>query len=200
VSEACEYNSQPGNQRGDCAHRPDLYSSLTPQKHPHRAAWFYSFKGMATFKRTTERLHSLVLVNNDRVKWYEKAINDVKDLEPSLAKVFEDFAEESRSFARELDEKIKLLGSEDGIESTTLSGEVFRVWSDLKSTFSGNPVESVLASSEHVEDRVQEAYSKALQHNEDMDNDSIQMLEQQQFVLKDMHDAMKEYRDETRMD
>ena len=153
---------------------------------------------MIDIKKTSETLHDLVLVNNDRVEGYEKAWSQTDDSFAELKELFKEFADESRYYAEELHEKIKVLGSEDGIESTTIPGKIYRVWMDIKFMFTGSDSKAILESCEFGEDAIQKAYNEALEERKYMDADTIRMIEWQCRSLKDSHDLIKEYRDKLR--
>ena len=150
---------------------------------------------MVNINKVSTTLHNLVLINNDRAKGYEKASDHIKLIDDELKELFDECAEESHFYANELHEKLRLLGTEDGIESTTLPGKIYRTWMDLKFAFSSADRTTILSACEFVEDAVQKAYNEALEAAEFMDGDTLRMIEVQKNSLRDSHDLIKDYRD-----
>lgn len=153
------------------------------------------FNSMISINKTAETLHDLILINNDRTEGYEKALTLLPDSDQELKEMFEEFAEESRFYVEDLHEMISLLGTEDGVESTTASGKIYRVWMDIKNAITGADRESILASCEFGEDAAQKEYSKALDNADFMDENTRAQIEWQKESLKISHDLIKTYRD-----
>lgn len=103
-------------------------------------------------------------------------------------------ADESRQYAAELTPEVVKLGGEPAT-GTTASGKVYRVWMDVKATFTGHDRESVLASCEFGEDAAQKAYELALESDAEMPADIRQLITNQKASLKTSHDVIKKYRD-----
>jgi uncharacterized protein (TIGR02284 family) len=139
-------------------------------------------------------LNDLVLINNDRVQGYMKAKDGTKDIDVDLQAIFSKMADESRKYLGELKEEIGRLGgkSEDG---TTNSGKIYRVWMDVKATFSGHDRQSVLEACEFGEDAAQKAYREALASDAEMNAETRQLITSQQESLRTSHDLIKKYRD-----
>lgn len=145
-------------------------------------------------EQLTETLNDLVRINNDRITGYEKASDETKDSDVDLQATFNKMADESRTYVKELNEKLMSLG---GLPSsdTTMAGKIYRVWMDVKNTFTGADRESILGSCEFGEDAAQKAYNEALETDAEMDADTRQLIMKQKNSLKSSHDIIKKYRD-----
>ena len=149
---------------------------------------------METNENLTGVLNDLVEINNDRVTGYEKAANEARDIDVDLKAVFRKMANESRDYAAELGREVVRLGGKPA-EGTTNSGKIYRVWMDVKATFTGHDREAVLASCEFGEDAAQKAYKAALESDAEMNAETRQLITKQQSSLKTSHDLIKKYRD-----
>jgi len=103
-------------------------------------------------------------------------------------------ADESRKYKSELAEAVQKQGGEP-TSGTTNSGKIYRVWMDVKATFSGHDRQSVLESCEFGEDAAQKAYKLALSSDAEIDAENRQLITSQQASLKTSHDLIKKYRD-----
>ena len=145
-------------------------------------------------EKLAETLNDLLQINNDRIEGYERASRETKDSDVDLQATFHKMADESRKYKRELEERILSLG-ETPATDTTMAGKIYRVWMDVKNTFTGSDRESILASCEFGEDAAQKAYNEALETDAEMDADTRQLIMEQKNSLKSSHDMIKKYRD-----
>ena len=145
-------------------------------------------------EQLTETLNDLVRINNDRITGYEKASDETKDADVDLQATFNKMADESRMYVKELNEKLLSLGGQPSSDTTT-AGKIYRVWMDVKNTFTGADRESILGSCEFGEDAAQKAYNEALETDAEMDADTRQLIMKQKNSLKSSHDIIKKYRD-----
>ncbi len=141
-----------------------------------------------------EVLNDLIQINNDRVVGYEKAIKETKDLDIDLQTAFGKMADDSRKYAAELSNKVAELGGEP-VSGTTNSGKIYRVWMDVKATFTGHSRQTVLENCEFGEDAAQKAYKMALASDAEINAETRQLITDQQSALKTAHDMVKKYRD-----
>ena len=94
---------------------------------------------MENTERTLELLNDLILINNDRIEGYEKALQELREnyehreLEP----VFLRFIDDSRRYKMELGTEIQALGH-DIAQGTSVSGKLHRAWIALKESFTGH--------------------------------------------------------------
>jgi uncharacterized protein (TIGR02284 family) len=148
---------------------------------------------MATNDNIIEVLNDLIRINNDRVVGYEKAADEARDIDVDLRAVFKRMSEESRQYAAELTQEVVKNGGEPAT-GTTNSGKIYRVWMDVKATFSGASRQAILENCEFGEDAAQKAYESALK-SDDLTSDVRQLVANQKSSLKTSHDVIKKYRD-----
>jgi uncharacterized protein (TIGR02284 family) len=155
---------------------------------------------MQTATETRHVLNDLILINNDRIAGYEKAIKELKSQDDSLAEnldltvLFERMIDESREFRNALGQEVQAMGG-DMADGTMTSGKLYRAWMDVKALFTGKDRHAILESCETGEDAAQKAYREALEE-EDLPNYLREMISNQQQVLKDSHDEIKALRDQ----
>ncbi|WP_138484900.1 ferritin-like domain-containing protein [Dyadobacter bucti] len=149
---------------------------------------------METNENLVEVLNDLVRINNDRIDGYEKAIKETEDIDVDLKGIFQKMANESRENVTELSAEIASLGGEVAT-GTTNSGKIYRVWMDIKATFTGHDRASVLESCEYGEDAAQEAYDDALATDTDLPVNIRQIITDQKAELLESHNLIKKYRD-----
>lgn len=149
---------------------------------------------MAANNELVEVLNDLIRINNDRIRGYEKAGDEARDIDVDLRSVFNRMAEESRQYAAELTQEVVKLGGEPA-SGTTNAGKIYRVWMDIKATFTGNSRQAVLENCEYGEDATQKAYETALKSESEMSADIRQLITNQKSSLKTSHDVIKRYRD-----
>ena len=149
---------------------------------------------MNTNEKLTEVLNDLVRINNDRTAGYEKASEEARSIDVDLQATFNKMANESRKYAAGLRNEVERLGGEPAT-GTTNSGKIYRVWMDVKATFSGKDRQSILEACEFGEDAAQKAYKEALASDAEMSAETRQLITSQQASLKKSHDIIKKYRD-----
>lgn len=140
----------------------------------------------------TEVLNDLIKINNDRIVGYEKAIENTNGLDIDLKALYQKMANQSKKNVEELGEEVVKHGS--SVETdTTLAGKVYRVWMDVKATFSGHDRLSSLDACEFGEDTAQKAYKMALESDAEMTSDIRKKIMDQQSSLKNSHEIIKKY-------
>ena len=149
---------------------------------------------METNDNLVEVLNDLIKINNDRIDGYEKALSEVEDIDIDLRGIFQKMANESREYIQELSREVITLGGEVST-GTTNSGKIYRVWMDIKATFTGHDRTSVLESCEYGEDAAQEAYEDALATDADLPVGIRQLIAEQKSSLLESHNLIKKYRD-----
>lgn len=148
---------------------------------------------MENNKKSTEILNDLVKINNDRIAGYQKAIENLKDGDLDLRNTFTDMISESHKNKMALATEVSARGDEAD-NNTSLAGDIYRGWQDLKATFTGHDRKSILENCEFGEDAAQKAYKKALD-NEHLTADLRPIISQQKDTLKISHDKIKMMRD-----
>ena len=152
---------------------------------------------MNTNDNLTEVLNDLIRINNDRIKGYQTAAEDIKSYDVDLQSVFNKMADDSRKYVADLTQEVNRLGGE-AATGTTGGGKIHRTWMDVKATFSGKDRQSMLESCEFGEDASQKAYREALGSDAEMSADTRKLITDQQSSLKKSHDIIKKYRDAQR--
>ena len=152
-----------------------------------------------TSSTSISTLNELVLINNDRVAGYEKALEELKSRsdngieDADLVSLFANYMADSRQFSSELAAQVVSEGGEPE-EGTMVSGKLFRAWMDVKALFTGKDRHAILASCETGEDAAQRAYQSAL-GEEDLSSSAREIIVRQQASLKPAHDRIKALRD-----
>lgn len=149
---------------------------------------------MATNDNLVEVLNDLIRINNDRIVGYDRAASEARDIDVDLRAIFTRMGEESKQYAAELTQEVVKLGGEPAT-GTTASGKIYRVWMDVKATFTGHDRQAVLENCEFGEDAAQKAYDLALKSDAEMSADIRQLITNQKASLRTSHDVIKKYRD-----
>lgn len=149
---------------------------------------------MANNDKLVEVLNDLVQINNDRIVGYEKAAKEAEAVDVDLIATFNKMADESRKYKSELTQEVSRLGGTPSTDTTNM-GKIYRVWMDVKATFTGSDRTAILNSCEFGEDAAQKAYKEALASDAEIDADTRQLITSQQSSLKTSHDIIKKYRD-----
>jgi len=144
---------------------------------------------------TLELLNDLILINNDRIEGYERAIKELKENgdEGNLEPVFLRYINDSRRYKMEIGTEVQALGG-DIEQGTSVGGKLHRAWIAVKETFTGHDLHNLLEECEYGEDAIRNSYEEAL--NDDvLPAYIIDMLDGQLQGLMDAHDEIKSLRD-----
>jgi uncharacterized protein (TIGR02284 family) len=138
-------------------------------------------------------LNHLIVINNDRIDGYEKALAECKEKHPDLKELFNDMIEMSFENKKELEDAVEDAG---GVidTGTTTAGKIHRIWMDIDSAFTGFARHTLLANCETGEDASLKAYQEAIASN--IPYQLRDILEVQELRLKSAHDRIKYLRDE----
>ncbi|MBC8152544.1 MAG: PA2169 family four-helix-bundle protein [Bacteroidetes bacterium] len=118
---------------------------------------------MITNKEIEKDLNDLVVINNDRIQGYKKAIEDTEDAE--LSDLFRHFIIQSEQFRSQLADHIVRIdgtGVSDAT-STDVGSKIHRAWIDIKAAVTGKDRNTVLSSVEFGETAAIEAYKDAIE-------------------------------------
>lgn len=147
-------------------------------------------------KTVKQVVNDLVKINNDRIEGYQKATDQLQknNGDAHLVTLFNECIALSMDNKAEL---IKVSGQydTDAADDTTVPGEIYRVWMDMKAAFSGDTRQTVLESCEFGEDAAQKAYKEAIKNYEGLPAHIMQMLQSQKASLRQHHDKIKSLRD-----
>jgi uncharacterized protein (TIGR02284 family) len=149
---------------------------------------------MEKSQEVVEVLNDLVMINNDRVTGYQRAIKELKSDDDDLKSLFDQMIIESQQIKSDLAHEIQVLhGNVE--QGTTQSGKIYRAWMDVKAVFTGESRHAVLANCEAGEDAAQKAYKKALE-TERLPGFLRDLLTRQQETLRDSHDEIRNLRNQ----
>ena len=140
---------------------------------------------------TLELLNLLVQVSKDAEQGYQAAALDVAD--PSLARLFADYAAQRMKFVVELQQRVKLFRGEPA-KSGTLAGTLHRGWLGLQAALASGDAYAVLAECERGEDLALGVYRDGL-GMADLDADSRRLIQKQYEAVQAAHDRVRQLRD-----
>jgi uncharacterized protein (TIGR02284 family) len=143
-------------------------------------------------RKTTEVLHGLLKINNDRIAGYLKAAEETNEVD--LKAFFTERAKESKENVLDLIREIKKTNDYMIWSRTTLSGKVYRVWMDVKAALNGKDSRSILNSCEFGEEVTQTAYRDAIASNE-LTTEARQLLRNQHVDLIASYDIIKNFKE-----
>ena len=145
--------------------------------------------------KTLEMLNDLVLINNDRIEGFEKALKELKESgeHTEFEPIFLKYIDDSRRYKMEIGTEIQALGK-DIEKGTSASGKLHRAWIAVKETFTGHDTHSLLEACEFGEDAIKKAYEDALT-DDVLPAYIIDMLDEQLQEILDAHDEIKSLRD-----
>lgn len=149
---------------------------------------------MNTSNEVAGILNDLIMIHNDRIAGYERAIKELKNEDEDLKVLFAGLIAQSHEAKMELGKEVQVLGT-DMETSTTNSGKIYRAWMDVKAVFTGHNSHTVLENCEFGEDAAQKAYETALAEK-NLPAFLREMISMQQQILKDSHDEVKSLRDQ----
>ncbi|MBC7689336.1 MAG: PA2169 family four-helix-bundle protein [Aquabacterium sp.] len=154
---------------------------------------------MENTQQTIDTLNDLVLINNDRIAGYEKAMAELKEKngdqeDMDLVILFENMIDESREMRNALGREVQVMGGSMA-EGTMTSGKIYRAWMDFKAVFSGKDRHTILSNCETGEDAAQKAYKAALAE-EHLPHYLHDLISTQKDLLLESHDEVKALRDQ----
>jgi uncharacterized protein (TIGR02284 family) len=144
-------------------------------------------------EKASKELKELIIINNDRYEGYNKAAEETTDLD--LKALFHTYSLQSQQFSNELQHLLPEHEYIPNPEETTISGKLYRVFMDIKSTLEGNDRKGILSSCEFGEDQAKKAYNTILEDGEGMEYDVLEIIRNQRFDLQSAHDKIKALRD-----
>src|SRR6195952_3682898 len=109
---------------------------------------------MEKSKEVVEVLNDLVMINNDRITGYERAIKELKQDDNDLKTLFDEMIIEGQKIQSDLAHEIQVLHG-DVEKGSTEMGKIYRAWMDVKAIFTGESRHAILANCETGEDAAQ---------------------------------------------
>ena len=149
-------------------------------------------------KKVLEILNELIVVNNDRIKGYERAAAETRNDDFDLKQLFRSLADNSRQYSAELRNEVIRQGGEPA-QGTSPLGSLYRAWMDIRAVLSGHSAMAILQSCEYGEDAAQKAYAEALEESYDLSYNVRTMMANQRDHLRESHDLIRQYRDVQRV-
>jgi uncharacterized protein (TIGR02284 family) len=141
-----------------------------------------------------EVLNDLVMINNDRIAGYQRAIKELKPEDVDLKPLFDRMIIESQQIKSDLANEIQVLHG-DVEKGSSEMGKIYRAWMDVKAVFTGESRHTILSNCEESEDAVQKAYKKALE-TERFPVFLRELLNSQQVTLRFSHNEIKSLRNQ----
>ena len=142
-----------------------------------------------------EVMNDLILMNNDRIKGYQKTIKNLKEKDKDLQDVFSEIIEQTTEFNRQLSEQVTQMGAEAETH-TSASGKMHLAWISLRATFTGHNRRALLAECERGEDALRQGYFEALNEDNDLSSYQWELISEQAAAMKLTHDRIKALRDQ----
>jgi len=140
-----------------------------------------------------EILNDLIEINNDRIKGYRHALDDLQASDADLKTLFAGMIDQTKRFNEEL--AAHVAGGGDEVNNTnTVLGSLHRAWIDVKATFSGNDRKSILEECERGEDASKKAYNDALSDLHKLTPQEKDLVSRQAAAMQENHDKIKSLR------
>jgi uncharacterized protein (TIGR02284 family) len=149
---------------------------------------------MEKSREVIEVLNDLVMINNDRIAGYQRAIKDLKPGDEDLKLLFDRMIIESQQIKSDLANEIQVLHG-DVEKGSSEMGKIYRAWMEVKAVFTGENRHTILSNCESGEDSVQRAYRKALETDR-LPAFLRELLNSQQAMLRFSHNEIKSLRNQ----
>jgi uncharacterized protein (TIGR02284 family) len=149
---------------------------------------------MEISEKAVDVINDLIKINNDRVAGFEKAGTDLKEDNKYLVAIFNKLAGESQQYVAELTGIAQQYG--EAADGTSTSGDLHRAWIDIKATFTGSDLLAILSECERGEDAAKSAYRDALDPENELSPELVDILQRQQRGITEGHDLIKSLRDQ----
>jgi uncharacterized protein (TIGR02284 family) len=149
---------------------------------------------MEKSREVVEVLNDLVMIHNDRIAGYQRAIKELKPEDGDLKQLFDRMIIESQQIKSDLANEIQVLHGEVEKGSSEM-GKIYRAWMEVKAVFTGGSRHTILANCEGGEDSIQKAYRKALETDR-LPVFLRELLNGQQITLRSSHDDIRNLRNQ----
>jgi uncharacterized protein (TIGR02284 family) len=134
-------------------------------------------------------ISNLISIHQDRISGYE--LESRETVEFALKRTFEQFAQQSREFVSVLSAEVKNLGVEIPKQGMSLSARLYRIWKDIKIAINGHDRQATIATCEHEENILLEAYEEALNTEGYLTNEIRILLLTQKRALVESNNTVK---------
>lgn len=137
------------------------------------------------------QLNDLIQITRDRIKGYEKAIEEVGN-DITVAGIFRQNAMEGRKHLTDLTQLTTDMGVEPAKEGTAF-GSLHRMWMDVKNTFSSHEKQTAVGDCAYIEKATKEAYDQVLNDSREFQIPSYvrEVLNQQRRDIERALDHMQ---------
>lgn len=144
-------------------------------------------------KKILEVLNDLIKINKEREEGYVKASRELTPAESNLRGVFERKAQESRHNMQQLMHKAEEIAAADEIETDdSISGQLYRLWMDVKTAFTADDKKAILESCESGEKAAQQCYNDALK-DEALPEDITNIIREQKQSIDFSREEIRTY-------
>jgi uncharacterized protein (TIGR02284 family) len=140
-----------------------------------------------TNEEVIKQLNNIIVINNDRIQGYERAVNETEDSD--LKALFTEFASHSNAYKKELSSEVMSLGGEP-TEGTKTSGKIFRAWMDMKAALTGKDRKKIISSCETGEDAALETYMDVLKSDTPFSESQRSMITKQRVAIQKDHNKI----------
>ena len=139
-------------------------------------------------EKLIEALNDLILINNDRIEEYEKAVKTIQT--PEYLSLFQRMIAQSIQFKKELINEIKNKTHKVNWKGSTRSGKIYKFWKDIKSSVSKTHSLFISEFCEYLEDAVIKAYKEALSPDVYVPSDITHLMIMQKAKLKESFELL----------
>ncbi|MBC7891315.1 MAG: PA2169 family four-helix-bundle protein, partial [Sphingobacteriaceae bacterium] len=137
---------------------------------------------------TADDLNFLMAVNSARIEQFKTARADVRSAQ--LRTLFRRMARESDEHLAQLRDLIRQLNGE--VETgTTVSGDLHRVWIDVRSALSGHDTQAILAAVQCAEKATLGAYDRILGDYRDWPEGVFDQVERQRRTVEESRQTIQ---------
>lgn len=133
-------------------------------------------------QKTIDIFNTLIVINNDRFEGYFTASLETDNYDLKI--LFSEFSQTSLNCKKELVVEVEKLGGTPA-EGTSVSGDFYNIWMDIKAAITGNDVHAIINSCAYGESVALDAY------NEKLRNNTRELTFDQQTILYSQYDLIK---------
>lgn len=150
---------------------------------------------MENIENKIDLLQRAIIINNDRIEGYEKAIELAEpDHLRELQQIFHSYVDQSSGFVAELNQLNSQLGGEPE-DDTKFTGKIFRMWMEVKTALSSSNSQSLLDLCEKGEDEFKKTYDDIISEASEVYPELVSVLHIQLVEQNSAHKKIKELRD-----
>ena len=148
---------------------------------------------MNRFDKSTEVMHDLLLIQNERKAAYEKIVK-WPDHTASVRNHIKKIIRQCRNSILELRRHIDMTGS-DPADRANIRGDIYRSWPGIGDFMPGDSINDMIAGLENNEKEVVLAYQKALQSEDKLSEDLRKLINDQLSLINQSFNQIQEYKE-----